>query len=720
MTTNMAVPDNPEIPRAEEVASAPRVVLVGNPNTGKTSLFNSLTGLRAKTANYPGSTIDVRRGPLELESTTAQLVDLPGLYSLDALSPEEELAASVLRGAGENEAVPDAVLVVVDATNVERNLFLVSEIVDLRLPTVVALNMIDAAEDASISIEVERLATLLKCPVVAVSSRTGSGLSLLRKAVGDVLLDGAPKEHVSCTEGCAGCLFSARYEWAGQVSAECVDTPSSHGRRSAALDRVLVNPLGGLIAFLLVMIGFFYLIFSLADVPMTLVDRGFAELASVVAGSFPDDDLRPGLWFGLAATITMGVGAVAFRAAGIAWTSRSLGAAAIVSILLGLLPAAEFQSLLVDGVIGGVGGVVIFLPQICILFFFISLLEQSGYMARGAFVMERLMRLVGLPGKAFVPMLSAHACAIPGIMAARVIPDWRDRLVTILVLPLLTCSARLPIYSMIAALLFSESPLSAALLFVGAYVLGIGAALFSALCLKKTILKGEAIPLVIELPPYRLPSLRNALWTVFERGVLFVRQAGSVILLISVILWGLATYPSIPDDELPGELAVRLDTARQAAEVLPADVQRELSQARLAYSFAGRLGRFVEPVFEPLGFDWRINVGVISSFAAREVIVSTLAIMYGIGDDSAEDQKSLVETLRRQKRADGTPTFTIRTGLSLLVFFVLAMQCLPTQVITRKETGSWKWAALQLFYMTMMAYVAALVVYQGCGALGIG
>ncbi|HAB13626.1 MAG TPA: ferrous iron transporter B, partial [Planctomycetaceae bacterium] len=412
---------------------------------------------------------------------------------------------------------------------------------------------------------------------------------------------------------------------------------------------------------------------------------------------------------------------LAYRAAGIRWSAKSGASAAVVSVVVGLMPADDLNSLLVDGVIAGVGGVVIFLPQICILFFFISLLEQSGYLARGAFVMERLMRLVGLPGKAFVPMISAHACAIPGIMAARVIEDWRDRLVTILVLPLLTCSARLPVYSMVAALLFSGSPLYAALVFVGSYVLGIAAALFSAFCLKMTILKGEAVPLVIELPPYRLPNLRNALTTVIERAGVFLRQAGSVILLISVILWGLATYPSLPENEMPEELAAQLEAVRdgQVAE-LPDEVQQEILQAKLSHSFAGRLGHLFEPVFEPLGFDWRINVGVISSFAAREVVISTLAIMYGIGEDGGEDEETLVETLRRQKRPDGTPTFSVKTGLSLLVFFVLAMQCLPTQAVTKRETGSWKWAVLQLVYMTILAYVGALIVYQGCTAFGLG
>ncbi|HCD01334.1 MAG TPA: ferrous iron transport protein B, partial [Planctomycetaceae bacterium] len=426
----------PSHPTSEGPLSTPQVALVGNPNTGKTSLFNALTGLRAKTANFPGSTVDIRRGRLDLESGPAELIDLPGLYSLDALSPEEAVAASVLRGEAGTESAPDAVLVVIDATHIERNLYLASEVVDLQLPTIVALNMIDAASAARITIEVERLSSHLGCPVVAVSSRTGSGLAEVRQAVDSQLAAVEPQQdHVSCTAGCTGCHFAARYDWAEQVATECVETPDGQGHRTAAIDRVLVNPFGGMIAFLAVMVGIFYLIFSLADVPMTMVDEGFAVVAATVDAAFPSTDMHPAAWFVAAASLSMAVFWLAYRAAGIRWSAKSGASAAVVSVVVGLMPADDLNSLLVDGVIAGVGGVVIFLPQICILFFFISLLEQSGYLARGAFVMERLMRLVGLPGKAFVPMISAHACAIPGIMAARVIEDWRDRLVTILVLP---------------------------------------------------------------------------------------------------------------------------------------------------------------------------------------------------------------------------------------------------------------------------------------------
>ena len=335
--------------------------------------------------------------------------------------------------------------------------------------------------------------------------------------------------------------------------------------------------------------------------------------------------------------------------------------------------------------------------------------------------MERVMRFVGLPGKAFVPMLSAHACAIPGIMAARVIENCRDRLVTILVLPLLTCSARLPVYGMVASLLFAESKAKAALVFLGAYVLGLAAALLTAFCLKKTILRGETAPLVLELPPYRRPSLRNALTTVLDRAMIFVRRAGTIILLISVILWVMVTYPKLPAPETIAQNQVASSQTPEGAAVplSTSDVtEQQQAQRQLAHSWAGRVGRAVEPVFRPLGFDWKINVGVVSSFAAREVIVSTLAIIYGVGDDAGEDEAKLTETLREQKRSDGTPVYSQATCLSLLVFYVLAMQCLPTQVVVRRETGSWSWALFQFGYMTVLAYVAALLTYQVAIRLG--
>lgn len=729
------------------------IALVGNPNTGKTTLFNRLTGLRAHTANYPGVTVDIRKGVWRTSNSTIDVSDLPGLYSLEAISPEETITRRALSGELGEGSKPDVVVIVVDSTNVQRNLFLASEIRDLDLPTVVVLNLIDAARAAGTKIDSEKLSKEMKCPVVPVSAKTGEGIEALAielAAISSPALPLLESDHTSCTVGCSGCSFAARYDWAERTASSTVTQPDASNSRVSFIDKATTSPVLGPAIFLTMMLGVFYLIFSMASVPMDLVDSLFGMIGDSVSRLIPEEKSSPAVWFGAVGLLSMLTFAAGYKLAKISWSAKSSTIAIVVSVLVAVMPAADFHSLMVDGIVGGIGGVVIFLPQICILFFMITLLEDSGYMARAAFVMERMMRFVGLPGKAFVPMLSAHACAIPGIMATRAIENWRDRLVTILVLPLLTCSARLPVYSMLAALLFSDSPLKAAAVFTFAYVLGIVATLFSAWALKKTILKGESQPMVLELPPYRLPSLRSALYVVFDRAKVFLTNAGSVILMISVALWAMATYPRMSDAQFSQEAKTRIANLQQKAEEISADASLGLknagiteglptdeievpaevtdllamaaeknaaaddiaAQERLAFSVVGRLGKATEPIFRPLGFDWRINIGVMTSFAAREVIVSTLAIVYGIGEDGAEDDSTLVETLRRQKHPDGRAVFTVPTCLSLLVFYVLAMQCLPTQAVTKRETGSWKWAIFQFVYMTVMAYVAALATFQ--------
>ncbi|WP_259636037.1 ferrous iron transporter B [Stieleria sedimenti] len=702
------------MPGSDAVATKPVVLLVGNPNVGKTSLFNALAGMRAKTANYPGITVDLRKAMIQVAAvdkdsrcqatSEIELVDLPGLYSMETASPEEEVAARSIRGEfqGELSRLPDAVVVVVDATNIARTLVLAGEILDRNLPTIVAVNLIDAAESSGTEIRFDELSKKLGCPVIPVSARRARGLGELREAIYELTKPANPLLPIArepCVAGCGGCPFAARFEWADGVAGASVRQTPGKGVKLEWLDRLLTSQGIGLVTLLGVMLSVFFLIFSLADLPMSAIEDGFGWVGRVIDNLLPTRPLSALIWLPLATAISLSVFAIAYWLNDTKWTRLSASVAVSTSLVIGSLPLDDFRSLAIDGVVGGVAGVVVFLPQICILFFFITLLEDSGYMARGAFVMERLMRRVGLPGKAFVPMLSAHACAIPGIMAARTIETWRDRLVTILVLPLLTCSARLPVYVMVAALLFGDSPWKASLMFAGAYLLGLLAAFTTAFLLKKTLVPGEAAPLVLELPNYRMPSLRNAWFTTVERATVFLRGAGTTILLISVVLWALATYPKLPDDRTFSS-------------------DREQAQAALEYSFAGRCGRMVEPVFAPLGFDWKIDVGIITSFAAREVLVSTLSIVYGLGEDGAEEPAGLVETLRRQRRPDGTLVFSTATGLSLLVFFVLAMQCLPTQVVTKRETGSWRWAVFQFIYMTALAYVAALIVYQSLSAAG--
>jgi ferrous iron transport protein B len=627
-----------------------RVALVGNPNAGKTSLFNRLTGQRAHTANFAGTTIEHRRGTLKpatdapLRGEPITLVDLPGLYSLNPTSPEEEVACSVLRGAHQGEPAPDAVVIVVDATNLERNLPLALEALELGKPTLVALNLSDLADKLGLRLDLEKLSARVGCPVVRVSARTGEGVESLVTAV-NALVDHKPLPQLdaaacACTS-CNGCGYASRFNWAESVRADSLSGDlAAPSRFTDAVDRVLTHRVGGLAAFAVVMFALFMTIFSVASIPMDLIDALFG------------------------------------------WSGEAVGQ---------WLPEGDFKSLIVDGVIAGVGGMLIFLPQICLLFFLLALLEDSGYLARAALVMDRLMQSVGLPGKAFVPMLSAHACAIPAIMSTRVIDDRRDRLVTILVAPLMSCSARMPVYVLVVAMLFPDRPVAAAATFAGAYALGIIAALGAAFVFKRTLLKGERRPLVIELPNYRLPSIRDALLRTVDRAWMFIQNAGTTILVISIVLWALATYPKTDPASLPAD------------EALAAQVQLE-------NSFAGQIGQAIQPVFAPLGFDWKTTVGVVTSFAAREVVVSTLSILYGLGDEAEQD--SLLSAMRNSQHADGTPVFTTATCLSLLVFYVLAMQCLPTQAVTRRETGSWKWPLLQLGYMSVLAYVAALMTYQ--------
>ncbi len=682
MSESSAVLDAPNVSGPAR-SIPPTIALVGSPNTGKTSLFNALTGLRAKTANYHGTTVERKIGRTAIAGQTVDIIDLPGIYSLNAATEEERIASDVVLGKSGYTA-PDAVVMIADASNLERSLFIISQLAEHNLKIIVALNMIDVAKSHGIHVDADQLSDELKCPVVPIIARSGFGIAPLRAEIAAALAETSsrPAEEAiplapsaSACNACGLCPYQARYSWSDRVVKRAVKAPRvAKGQKTDKIDRVLTHPFIGLTLFFSVMLVVFYLIFSVASVPMDLIDGLFGRLGSWVAGRVPDGD---------------------------------------------------FQSFLVNGVIGGVGGILVFLPQICILFFFLALLEDSGYLARAAFVVDRLMRRVGLPGTAFVPLLSAHACAIPAIMASRVIRDPRDRLVTILITPLMSCSARIPVYTMITALLFPQNPGKAALLFTGAYILGILAALTMAFVFKKTILRGESKALVIELPGYRIPGVRAVLLYTFDRAKVFVTQAGTNILLISIALWALATYPKT--DTVPpnvAEITAQAEAVAAAgdtdeASALFAEAEHQQSRFELSYSFAGRLGKLIEPAVRPLGYDWQIGIGLITSFAAREVIVSTLAVVYGLGEDAGEEEPTgLYDRMRRARHADGSPVFTVAASVSLLVFYVLAMQCLPTQITTKRETNSWKWPLFQLAYMTVLAYSAAFIVYQTLRALG--
>ena len=638
-------------------------MLVSNPNAGKTTLFNQVTGLRHKTSNYPGTTLDLRSGTITLDGHTRLLYDMPGLYTLEGGLAEERIAIEAITAPDADTLRPGAIIQVIDSTNLVRNLFLAGQILELGVPTVIALNMVDLAEKQGIEIDIESLEGHLGCPVVPIVARKGTGIENLLDACASAL----KSEHVPrpprLLEGLSNIDDEARYRWAETVGESCIIHPGQAiSKKTEAVDAILTHPVAGMVAFFGVLFAIFYMIFSIATLPMALIDGFFGDV---------------GGWVGAA------------------------------------IPEGQFQSLIVNGVIAGVGGVLVFLPQICILFFCLSILEDTGYLSRAACVVDRWLRHVGLPGKAFVPMLSAHACAIPAIMSARIIEDRDDRLITILVLPLMTCSARLPVYAMMTALLFPASPLKCAAVITGAYALGLFTAMAMAFIFRRALVKKPPSPLMIELPSYKMPSLKTALMTAYDRGIIFIRKAGTVILAISIILWWLMSYP-----RMNGSVSAATDDASgaMAAQAAADDVNE--AQLALSHSYAGRMGKLVEPVLAPLGFDWKIGVGIVASFAAREVVVSALSVIYGVGAEGSEDGSVLLDNLRAAKRPDGTPVFTFATSVSLLVFYVLAMQCLPTQAVTRRETGSWKWAGLQVAYMTVLAYGASFIAYNAIAFFG--
>lgn len=638
---------------ASSQKTSPIVALAGNPNAGKTTLFNALTGLRHKVANYPGVTVERRSGRWPLGDAPAELVDLPGLYSLDATSMDEEIARDVLRGSPDSPVRPDAIVAVVDATNLERNLYLITQIIEHETPVVIALTMMDLFEEHGHVIDIEMLSKGLFVPVVPVDARKGTGISELANAVSGVFgkAQQVPAGLTAELSGEGSEVF-ARYRYiSGLVQSAVKHNDVDAHRFSDRVDSVLTHKFWGLLVLLGILLLVFQAIFSWATLPMDLLESGFGALGD--------------------------------------------GARSV-------LPAGIFADLIIDGVIAGVGGILVFLPQIILLFVFISILEDTGYMSRAAFLLDRLMSRIGLHGKAFLPLISSFACAIPGIMATRTIEDRRDRLATIMIAPFMSCSARLPVYVLMIAAFFGGQTVFGfvslgAVIMLGMYLLGIVVAIIVAFILKQTVLKAPTPPFMMELPPYRMPSFRTVLSNVLERAGLFVRRAGTVILAISIILWALAYFP-------------RSDAAAQPGSETAASTQLE-------NSFAGRLGHAIEPVIEPLGYDWKIGVALIASFAAREVLVSTLSILYNVGGD-ADETEGLASALREAKRADGSPVWTTLTAVSLMVFFVLAMQCMSTVAIVRRETNSWRWPLFMVAYMTVLAYLGAFLTYQGGRLLG--
>ncbi len=698
-------------PAATPAASSrtPTYAVVGNPNCGKSTLFNALTGLKQKVGNYPGVTVEKKVGTTYSQhGQPITVIDLPGTYSLAARSPDEAVTRDVLLGRRADTPMPDRILCILDATNLERNLYLLHQILDLGRPVIVVLNMMDLAAQAGLNIRVARLEHELGVPVIPCEAVHGKGLVELRVAMSrlevplarhawdvpaaiapavselqaslvandgkspliaraealllltdqdSVRVAGSVPLHAKTHEilqawqkrwegegtDWAATLVNSRYDAIGTIAAEVVLAAGETGpTRSDKIDAVVTHPIWGWAILGAIMTAMFVSIFTLAEYPMNFIDEHVAALADFVKSSMAEGDLR---------------------------------------------------DLITDGAIAGVGGVIIFLPQILILFFFIGLLESTGYMARAAFIMDRLMSRVGLNGKSFIPLLSSYACAIPGIMATRTIEQPKDRLVTILVAPLMSCSARLPVYLlMIAALVPGDRvPVMTKVgIMLAMYALGTFGAFGFAWLFKRTLLRGAPPLMIMELPPYHFPRFRDVLLHMVERGWIFLRRAGTVILAISIVLWFLSAYPKSPD---------------------------ATASEQLAQSFAGRAGHVLEPVIEPLGFNWQIGIGLISSFAAREVFVSTMGVVFN-AESEEEDTTPLRDAMLNAQWPDGSPLFTPLTCISLMVFYVFAMQCISTIAIVRRETNSWRWPLFQIGYMTGTAWIVSFIVYQAGRALG--
>lgn len=700
------------------------VLLAGNPNSGKTTLFNRLAGTRARTGNFPGVTVERRTAKVTWAGRELELVDLPGTYSLSARSPEEQIAVDAL------VEKPDSVIVVADATALARSLYLAVQVLEVGVPVVVALNMMDEARREGIDIDVALLSERLGVPVVELVASKGVGLDALRSAhaeLGEVsakrlsygdadrFVDAMSEHFDGARARAAWALLSiesddeldvssdvrqaalslrkdaeaddvdldqaivqARYAWIDGICADAVKHNETKASLTDRMDDVLVHPVWGTAVFALVMLAIFEALFTWSEPFIGWIETGVGVAQGAVWGAMAEGPLR---------------------------------------------------ELLVHGVIAGVGNVVVFVPQIALLFLLITFLEDSGYLARVAFVIDRVMKGVGLHGKAFVPLLSGFACAIPAVMATRTIADRKDRIVTMLALPLMSCSARLPVYVLLTATIFAHDGRVGGIISTGAlvlfvmYALSVLATLGAAAVLRRTVLKGARPTLVLELPPYRWPTPQNLLSTTWSRVRSFLVDAGTIILALTIVLWALLSYPKNDDIvdsfvEQRAQVEATLE-GDERAEAL-ARLDDEEASRLLEGSIGGQLGKAIEPALEPLGMDWRLGIGVIGAFAAREVFVSTLGIVFGVGDEVDEEDQTLREELRSATWPGGATLLTPLSGLALMIFFVFACQCMSTIAVVKRESGSWKWPAIMFAYMTTLAYVAALAVYQIGSAMGWG
>ena len=689
------------------------VALIGNPNTGKTSVFNAITGLNQKVGNYPGITVEKKQGICRLDRTTkAHVIDLPGTYSLNASSMDESVVIELLLNKNDKD-YPDVAVVISDIENLKRNLLLFTQIKDLEIPTLLVINMSDRMKSKGISLNIPLLEEKLKTKIALISTREKKGIESLKAR----LLDYRSLSKEKCTdirlidEAYFGNLEKVfpdqslyklwlvitqdvnfakldrnkvedasayktrsisdlkrlqqketikRYQYINQSLKETyiIDQSKATDYRSR-LDRILIHRFWGYIIFFMILLTIFQVIFDWSSIPMEFIDKSFSALSEYTKSTLP-----PGL----------------------------------------------FTNLLAEGIISGLGGIVIFIPQIAFLFLFIAVLEETGYMSRVVFLMDRGLRKYGLSGKSVIPLISGTACAIPAVMATRNIENWKERLITILVTPFTTCSARLPVYLILISLVIPEGSFLGmgyqGLTLMGLYLLGFVMALFSAAILNKILKIQSKTFFVIEMPNYKIPLLKNVLITVFEKTKSFVVEAGRIILAISILLWFMASFG--PGDNFTQ--AEEIVKNQKGSELLtPLELETEIASYKLEHSFIGILGKSIEPAIDPLGFDWKIGIALISSFAAREVFVGTLATIYSVGNTQEE---TLINRMKSERRPNGELLFDLPTGVSLMLFYAFALQCMSTLAIVKKETNSWKWPMIQLFSMTLIAYLSALIVYQ--------
>ena len=645
-----------------------KVALVGNPNSGKTTLFNRLTGLNQKVGNFPGVTIEKKIGTCFLsKDIQAKIIDLPGTYSLHPKSLDEKVTYQLISDPA-NADYPAVTIIIVDACNLKRNLLFATQIIDLGQPCVLALNMVDEAEAKKIKINVEELAAQLGIKVFPMVARRGEGIDALKEALLQDSDNFKPKKHFikyksedSNSQGQTQEVIE-RYKLITQVLSKSLSIGESEIKNSFSykLDKVLTHKYWGFLVFLLVLFCIFQAIFTFSSYPMDWIELGFSTLSE--------------------------------------WTKSNL-------------PEGILNDLIVNGIIAGLSGVIIFIPQIAFLFAFIAVLEDSGYMARVSFIMDRLMRKFGLNGKSVIPLISGTACAVPAIMATRTIGNWKERLITIMVTPLMSCSARIPVYTLLISLVIPEKKIAGILslqgiTMMGLYFIGFLSAILSALAFKFIIKSKERSYFIMEMPFYRSPRWNNILFTVVEKVKLFVWDAGKIIIAVSIVLWVLSSFaPGNSFEEIDNKYSLILNEDQSA------ELSARKASERLEASYAGILGKTIEPVIKPLGFDWKIGIALITSFAAREVFVGTMATIHSVGDP--ENNESIRDKMAGEKIV-GTTTkkFNLATGMSLMLFYAFAMQCISTIAVVYKETKHWKWPLIQFLYLGVLAYLSSLLVYN--------